>query len=155
MNLENKNKNSKIFKNEIINLKPTYVIPEEQTYNIINFNSFFLYLFFILELVIVIFILYFFFKKEIIFVFKNIFSGTDYTNEEKIIYNNNLYKIKNLFESTKYCKFFDKIEIDEEGKVLEKKYLPLYNNNKFMKALNDDIIYFEQEKECNEFLDIS
>lgn len=151
MSLNKNNKNSK--KNEIINLNPVFVIPEEKNYNIVNFNSFFLYLFFIFEIIIVVIILFYFFKKEIIFVYKNLFFNEGYTNEEKKIYNNNLYKIKKLIEEPKFCNFlpsliYNNVEIKE-------KYFPIYKKNLIMIALNDDIIYFNTEKECKTFLNIN
>lgn len=151
MNLNKNTKNSK--KNEIINLNPIFVIPEEKSYNIINFNSFFLYLFLILEIVIVVSIIYFFFKKEIIFVFKNLFYDNDYTEEEKKIYNNTMSNIQKLLNYPKFCKFIP--NLSQGDKQILNKYFPLYENQKLMYALDDGVIYFNTEKECKEFLNIN
>lgn len=129
-------------KDKTINLNP--ILQSQPENNIINFNSIFLYIFLLFEVIIVILILYFFFQKEFLFIFNEIYN-TKFTENDKNIYNSFMLKVSDIFKSKKYC-------IKEEDK-----YVAKYKINKiedYMLNINNSKIYFNTEHECKKALNL-
>lgn len=140
--------------NKIINLNPVF-LNDQVNGSWLNFNSVLFLILCIIEIFILLFIFYYFFKTELIFIYTNVIKKDYYTKQEKMFYNNYMLKIKNLTESKKYCELLtDSIYINDDLSI-ENKYFPLYNDKQFMKALNNDIIYFNSLESCNKFLGIT
>lgn len=138
---------------QIINLTHVFQIPPEKP--IKSFKSLFLYIFLLFELVIVILICAFFFKKEIIFIYHSLFQKEVYSLDDKRKYNEFMFNVKSIIETPKYCLFIPSVENKNHNNETEKitnKYFAMFRNNQYMKALNGDRLYFDDEESCNKFL---
>lgn len=126
---------------KVINLNPIF-ISKPVDGNLLSFNSIFLYLFIIFEMIILCLLLYYFFRTELIFLYYNMFKDEDYSIEEKRNYNEFMFGIKNLVTSGVFC----------EKNTEDNLWYPLYNNKKNMFSLDNHKLVFDNEKDCQVFL---
>lgn len=136
---------------KIINLNPVFVNPVLEK-NFLNFNSIFLYIFLIFEIIIIVSICYYFFKIEILFIISKLLQKEKFLPEEKQKYNTFMESIKDIIKIKKECKFITEDVMINKNLKTNNKYFLIYNDDKFMEALNDDKLFFEKKEDCEKFL---
>lgn len=122
----------------IINLQPIINDPKPNFKT--GFNTFFMYIFAIFEFIIIILIMYYFYDIEMLFLYNIFFKKNTYSTEDKKFYNNFMKQFKYLIETKKEC-----ININNV-------YYPVYDKNVNMVTLDNNIISFNEQKKCTNFL---
>lgn len=125
-------------KQTIINFNP--IFSKDSVEKRLVINSFFSYILFFFELVIIIFFLYYFFSVEIIYVYHSIFSKEKFSITDKRVYNNYMTELKNIIESKRSCK------------NVNNRWLPQFDIDKNLLALDGNYISFDNETDCNKFI---
>jgi hypothetical protein len=118
---------------KIINLNPVFVTPEDLTKEEINVLPF--YFMIIIQILIILFLLYFFLRRELLFVFYRYLPTKKKVNEEVI------KKVESFYNY--------KISCDKVGQVM------INNKDEYInvKYFNGELMKFETELKCKEFID--